>query len=271
MTRLSINQMTTFRWSFDEDLVNYARAGISALGIWRQKLADYGEERGIELVRESGLAVSNLLWAGGFTGGDVRTFRESVEDGLEAIRLAAQLKAGCLVVYTGARAGHTHNHARRLLRDALGELVPAATAAGVTLALEPMHPQCAGDWTFLTSLPETTALLDNFALDGLKLVFDTYHFGSHPETLNGLAALAPRIAVVHLADSKEPPNREQNRCRLGEGQIPLAELVAALQAGGYDGDYDLELLGEDIEDSDYLALIEHSRQAFGRLCSAAVG
>ena len=80
-------------------------AGIRGIGVWRQKLADYGEEKGVELLAESGLEVSNLLWAGGFTGSDGRTLRESVNDALEAIRLAADLRAGCLVVYSGGRAG----------------------------------------------------------------------------------------------------------------------------------------------------------------------
>ena len=40
----------------------------------------------------------------------------------EAVRLAAEMKAGCLVVYSGGRAGHTHNHARRLVKEALKEL-----------------------------------------------------------------------------------------------------------------------------------------------------
>src|SRR4051794_35720367 len=80
MTRLSMNELTTFRWSFEQDVAQYLAAGFGAIGVWRQKLSDYGEEKGIELLAESGLQVSNLLWAGGFTGSDGRTFRESIED-----------------------------------------------------------------------------------------------------------------------------------------------------------------------------------------------
>ena len=67
MPRLSMNEMTTFRWSFEEDVQRYREAGYPAIGVWRQKLADFGEERGIELLRDSGLAVSNLMWAGGLS------------------------------------------------------------------------------------------------------------------------------------------------------------------------------------------------------------
>ena len=142
MARLSMNEMTTYRWSFDQDVAEYRAAGIAAIGVWRQKLSDYGEEKGIELLAETGLPVSNLLWAGGFTGSDGHSFRESISEAAEGIRLAAALKAGCLVVYSGGRAGHTHNHARRLLVDALRELAPLAEDLRVTLAIEPMHPAC---------------------------------------------------------------------------------------------------------------------------------
>ena len=125
MGRLACSELTTFRWSFEEDLENYANAGISGLGIWRQKLADYGEERGAELVAESGLAVSSLQWAGGFTGSDGRSHRESLDDARESIRLAAELRAGCLIVHSGSRGAHTFNHARRLFRQAIDKLLEA--------------------------------------------------------------------------------------------------------------------------------------------------
>ena len=134
MARLSINEMTTYRWSFEEDVAELQAAGIPAIGVWRQKVADFGEDRAVELLAQSGLAVSNLLWAGGFTGSDGHTYAESLQDAAEAIRLAARLQAGCLVVYSGGRNSHTHNHARRLFAGALEELLPLAMELDVTLA-----------------------------------------------------------------------------------------------------------------------------------------
>ena len=159
MARLSINEMTTYRWSFEEDVVELQAAGIPAIGVWRQKVADVGEDRAVDLLAQSGLAVSNLLWAGGFTGSDGHTFAESLQDAADAIRLAARLRAGCLVVYSGGRNSHTHNHARRLFAGALAELLPLAMELDVTLAVEPMHSACAAEWTFLTTLAEAMSLV----------------------------------------------------------------------------------------------------------------
>jgi sugar phosphate isomerase/epimerase len=265
MAELSMNETTTFRWSFEEDVVGYAAAGIPSIGVWRQKLSDCGQVRGLELLRSSGLKVSHLLWAGGFTGSDGRSYRESVEDASEALRTAAALQTGCLVVYSGARAGHTFNHARYLIQGALNELTPQAAELGVTLAVEPMHPGCAENWTFLTTLDETLALLDAVASPQVKIVFDAYHLGQDAGIVDRIAQFASRVAIVQLGDAKGPPRGEQNRCRLGDGVVPLREIVAALKAAGYDGYYDVELLGEEIETIDYPSLLAHAKAAFAQL------
>jgi len=265
MAELSMNETTTFRWTFEEDVTGYAAAGITALGVWRQKLSDCGVPKAVELLGQHGLKVSHLLWAGGFTGSDGRTYRESVQDAREALQTAADLGTDTLVVYSGARAGHTFNHARRLIKSALEELAPEAARLGVSLAIEPMHPGCAAEWTFLTDVDSVLELFGEVDHPQVKMVLDTYHLGQDPEFVGRIAEIARHVAIVQLGDARQPPDGEQNRCRLGEGTIPLAEIIAALKAAGYDGYYDVELLGEEIEASDYQSLLEHAKQAFAEL------
>jgi sugar phosphate isomerase/epimerase len=261
MAALSMNEITTFRWSLEEDVQHYAAAGFAALGVWRHKLSDFGEEKGAELIRDHGLQVSSLAWAGGFTGSDGRSHRESIEDALEAVRTAAELHASTLLVHTGARAGHTHNHARRLVKAALSEVAQLAGEHGVTLAIEPMHAGCAADWTFVTSWAEALDLVTEVDSPALKIVLDTYHLChaglpavDHPEVLE-------QIAIIQLGDAKLPPDGgEQNRCRLGAGCIPLAEIVPRLVRCGYRGFWEIELLGEDVETTDYVELLVESRR-----------
>lgn len=267
MARLSINELTTYRWSFEEDVLRSAAAGYEAIGVWRPKLADFGEDKGRELLQEAGIAVSNLLWAGGFTGSDGRSFAEAVEDAAEAIRLAGDIQAQCLVLYSGSAAQHTVRHARRLFVAALDEILPLAAEAKVDLALEIMHPACALRWTTLTHVAEAIELLDEIQHPRLKIALDTYHVGRDESALARLEAIAGDVAVVHLADGHGEPKEDQHRCLLGEGDLPLAEMVSALTSGGFDGDYDVELIGEEIEQLDYEHVLEHSRRAFANLIS----
>lgn len=269
MAKLAVNELTTYRWSFEDDVHRYAQAKVPAIGIWRQKLSDFGEQRGIELLADSGLAVSSLSWAGGFTGSDGRSHFESVADASQAIQLAAQLHAPCLVVHSGARGVHTLNHAKRLLRMALEKLLPQAEEHGVALAIEPMPRDTGSEWTFLHSLAGTQALFAEFPSAALRMVLDTYHWGHDPELIDQLALLAPHLALVQLSDARQLPTHEPNRTPLGCGVLPLEKLIAGLVAAGYDGYFEVELMGEEIERTDYDQLIAQSRASFGQWTATA--
>ena len=261
MYRLAINELTTYRWSFEEDVEHYAAGGFGAIGIWRHKLSDYGDERGADLLRQHSLAVSSLSWAGGFTGSDGHSHKESIEDALDAVRLAAMLGASTLIVHTGARAGHTHSHARRLVKLALVEVAKLAEDFGVAIGVEPMHPACCTDWTYLTSLTDARELLGEVSSPALKLVLDTYHVCQDTAPAFEDASLISQLALVQLGDSRVPPAGEQNRCRLGEGTLPLSETIGQLLRGGYRGFWEVELLGEDVETTDYGELLAQTKQA----------
>lgn len=141
--RLSVLEVSTMRWSFEDDVIRYRDHGYRAIGVWRAKLSDFGESKGRELLEELGMGVSSLHWAGGFTGFDGRSHSESLCNALEAVHVASELQADCLVILAGSRAGHTRNHVRRLLVSALKEVAQAAADFGVQLAVEPMHSGCA--------------------------------------------------------------------------------------------------------------------------------
>ena len=265
MPQIAINELTTYRWSFDDDVFYTKQAGYDGLGVWRQKLSDFGEERGVELLLESELAVSSLHWAGGFTGSDGRSYRDSVADAVDAIRLANDLGTKVLFVHSGSRCGHTQSHARRLFQNALKELVPLAEYHDLRLVIEPMHWRCAAEWTCINQFDEVLALLDAFDSPHLALALDSYHVLHDRSILTRIPTLIDKIAIVQLGDAAAEPGEEQDRRLLGEGNLPLNEAVAALKWAGYDGFFEVELLGEDMELRDYQHILQHSKQAAERL------
>lgn len=266
MPRFSINQLTTYRWTFDEDVYHARRVGFDSVGVWRRKLADFGEERGAELLADEGLRVSSLSWSGGFTGADGRTQEESVEDGIVALRQGARVGAECLIVYSGGRNNHITPHACRLLRQALDRLVRAAEVADVILALKPMHPECASEWSFLTDLEKSIELITSYDSPYLKLVYDNYHFPYLHRQEGMLRELIPHLALVQLGDARLPHSVDQLRCPLGAGLLEVGETLRALCEHGYNGAFDVELMGDEIESHNYEPLL---RQVYQFLASCS--
>jgi sugar phosphate isomerase/epimerase len=266
MPRISINEMTTYHWSLLEDVSGYHSAGVKSIGVWRRKLCDFGEERGVELLRESGLAVSSFSSAGGFTGSDGQTFREAVDDALDAVRLAAEMQAECLVVVTGGRAGHTLNHARRILRDALWEIGDAAGRAGLSIALQPVHRRPVERWSFLTTLEATLDMLAWCDHPRVGMVFDFFHLWREPELYRRVPQALPWIKIAALCDARAPACGDEDRCLPGQGQLPVVEIITALEASGYRGVYDVQLLGDHCWRTNYGALLTDCRESLAKLC-----
>lgn len=263
-----MSEMTTYRWSFPEDVAEYSQAGIAAIGVWRPKLAEFGEERGVELLHDSGLSVSSLSWAGGFTGSNGHSFRESVDDAADAIRLAGAMDADCVVIVSGSRAGHTVRHARRLLVEALDELSDLAECHDVLLAVQPIHRLFAREWSFLTTIDDALEAIDGCGSDRVRMAFNAYHLWQEPRLLERIPGFARMVGLVQLSDWRDPPRSEHDRCLPGEGRIPLAEIVAALSACGYNGFYELDIWSETLWNSDYHEILGVCLSRFQSLCSA---
>ena len=110
----------------------------------------------------------------------------------------------------------------------------------LTLALLPMSPVVASAWSFLSSLDETLDVIDRSGR-GARIAFDVYHLWQEPRLLERIPEVAPHVAVVQLSDSPGTPRSEYDRCRPGDGRIPLTSIVHAFDEAGYDGYYELAI------------------------------
>lgn len=259
MVKLAISELTTLRWSFEQDVLSYAAMGFGGIGIWRPKLDEYGLEKCAELLQEHRLDVSSLSWAGGFTGSDGRGFNDAVEDGIEAVETAAALGAATLIVLSGGRNNHIQGHALRVLRAGLQAIGDAAQSLGVSLALEPMHPGCGHEWSFVHDIRSTLDVIISLDRPHIGLVLDTYHLGMDQEVLDWLPEIIPALRLVQLGDARHSPLGEQNRCLLGDGCVPLPQILNTLAAAGYEGFLEVELLGQDVEPLPYEDVLQHTR------------
>jgi sugar phosphate isomerase/epimerase len=256
----SISQLTTYRWDLPIELEHLAYHGFDAIALWRTKLSDVGVDAARKHLDRTGIRVSSLQWAGGFTGSDGRTFRESIDDAAEAILTAERVGAEVLVLHTGCRGGHTLGHARRLLTESLDILAPLATDRGVTLAIEPHHPAAAVGCGFMPRLAQALEWVDRFDHPAVQLVLDLWQFGHEPSLGGILPDLVKRLALVKVADRIGMPSSDRERLPPGEGHLPLERLVADLQAAGFSGDLEFEVVGEAVEAAGYDTVLRRLRE-----------
>ena len=129
-------------------------------------------------------------------------------------------------------------------------LADDAAEQGVALALLPMSPVVSSGWSFLSSLDETLDVIDRSGR-GARIAFDVYHLWQEPRLVDRIPELAPYVAVVQLSDWRGIPRSEYDRCRPGDGRIPLTAIVHAFDEAGYGGYYELAIWSEELWKSDY--------------------
>ena len=259
MNTIAISQLSTLRWSFEEDAQAYSERGFTGIGVYRPKLDDFGLNRTIELLAEFSLSVTSLSWVGGFTGSDGRAYGDAVDDAIQAVSDAAQLQAETVIVLAGGRNNHIRNHARRTLCEALKEICEAAEDNGVRVSLEPIHPGCGDEWSFVNDLQSTLDIIETVNSPALGLVLDTYHLGMDEEVLSWLADIIPYLHLVQLGDARHSPLGEMNRCLLGTGCVPIRTILQTLADHRFDGPCEVELIGEDVEPLSYESVLDHTK------------
>jgi sugar phosphate isomerase/epimerase len=258
MKKIAISQLTTLRWSLEQDIAAAVQRGISGIGLWRPKIDDLGVEATTEHLLNSGLRVSSLSWAGGFTGSDGRRFSDAVDDAIDAIEHASVMGAETLVVLVGGRNNHIRRHLHKTICQALAEIDAVALAHDVCLAIEPFHPGCGDEWSFLHDVRATLDIIAAVGSNNIGLVLDTYHLGMDEDVLDWLPEVIEYLQLVQLGDSRHCPLGEMNRCLLGDGRVPIPSILESLAAGGYDRWIEIEVLGQDVEPLAYDMVLDHS-------------
>ena len=265
--KFSVNQSTTLRWSFEEDVVRYRLSGVDAIGLWLPKLLEYGEECAHDWLSENGLSVSTLSYAGGFTGAFGHDLADVLIETRGLIEIAGSFGAESLVVASGPVNNHITKHATRLVVESLKELADVAAENGVTLSLMPMRKAFSKDWTFLNTLDEALAVLDRVNHPAVRLAFDVYHLWPEKDLIQRLPELVSRIGVVQVSDAAPNADRmDYDRVLPGDGILPVEQILTGLIDAGYRGYVDYQIWSKSLWKSANQEWLRQCRENFVRLC-----
>lgn len=279
---LSLNTGTTKNITLAEAVAATAQAGLSHIGVWRDRVAEAGLDNAAKLIADAGLTVSSLCRGGFLTAADEAGRTAALESNRAAIREARALGTGELIMVVGGlpaaahllgaegdRADRSVSAARGRVADRLAELVPYTLDHGVRLVLEPLHPMYAADRAVLSTLGQGLDLAAPHPTAAVGVVVDTFHVWWDPQLEQQIARAGAegRLASYQVCDFNLPIASDalNSRGMMGDGYVDFAEISRWVAAAGYTGPVEVEIFNQEIFEQEARVTLETMKQRYAEL------
>jgi sugar phosphate isomerase/epimerase len=241
---LAFSSLACPAWTVEETADAVARYGFDGIE-WRlvdgdlitSQTAEVVLRRLVEATRTRGLRVAALDSSCQLVQLDAAGRAATAREGEFMVDLAVRLGAPTLRVFGGPLPEEvTLADALGPAADVLRSIARYAAPRGIRVLLETHDPA----WSRSAN---ALALLQTAAEPPVGILYDVLHpcrMGEDVE--HTVATLGRHIELVHLKDGKRPTDGSTTwqLCALGEGNVPLATVLAALRAHGYDTWYTFE-------------------------------
>jgi sugar phosphate isomerase/epimerase len=200
-----------------------------------------GVKEAVRAIKAHGLTVTGLCRGGFFTAKDWR------DDNRRAIEEAHALGAQCLVLVVGGLPQGSKDlpGARQQVAEGIAAILPEARAAGVPLAIEPLHPMQAAERACVNTLEQALDVCDALG-EGIGVAVDVYHVWWDPKLEAQIARAGQRrLVAYHICDWLVPTRDLLNdRGMMGDGVVDLPRVRAMMERAGYDGAHEVEIFSK---------------------------
>ena len=247
--RFSVSEFTTMPLSFDEDVAAYAAGGAEGIGLAEAKLPAGQDAASLATLRAAGLTAViclpeclSVLPLPPFPGPEEP--EERVASICASVRRFARFEPVAMLCLTGPVGDRDPDEARAIAAEGLREIAAAGAQAGVRVALEPIHASARDDFTMVDTIPGAVEFLESAGAD-MGIMFDTWHLWDTPNVLDEIRRHAGRFVGVHVNDWRDPTRGWDDRALPGEGVMDLPAIFEALEEGGYDGWFELEIFSSE--------------------------
>jgi sugar phosphate isomerase/epimerase len=198
--------------------------------------------------------VTNLIGLGPFHLADPSRWDAQRERIVRALDAATEVGAECLVFTTGPAGPLPWDEAADALEAALAPVLPEARSREVPFAIEHTNPLRV-DVGFVHTLADAIDLAGR--LDA-GVCMDVNACWAERGLADTITTGADRLQLVQVSDYAVGTLSTPNRLVPGDGDIPLERILAGLLAAGYDGCFDLELIGPRIDEEGYESALPRS-------------
>ncbi len=268
LARLCLHTITTKPWSTEECISRYSAAGVEGITFWRYNLEGRSPSAVGRQAREAGLEVVSLCRGGFFPGRTSIERQAAVDENRRCIEEARELGAPHIVLVCGAVPGQALAESRKQIAEGIAAVLPEAEAAGVKLAIEPLHPMYADDRSAVNTMSQANEICDVLGSPAMVgIAADVYHIWWDPELEAQIqqTAEAKRLFAFHLCDWKTPTTDFLNdRGLMGEGCIPISQISRWVDATGYSGMREIEIFSNRywaMDQAEWLSRIVQSYQS----------
>ena len=243
--RSCVSAISTFKLSLAEDLEFWDRHHIDTVGVSIAKLERFGWAEGTKLVADAvgrGLRVANLIGLGPFNLADPASWPKQQDRLAHSLETAAAVGAECMVFTTGPFAPLTWEDAAANLEAALTPVLARAKAIGVPFAIEHTN-SLRVDVGFVHTLKDAIDLARQLDVGVCLELNACWAERALQQTIrSGI----DRILLVQVSDFKVGTVASSQRLVPGDGDIPIARILDVVLDAGYEGVFDLELIGDAI-------------------------
>jgi sugar phosphate isomerase/epimerase len=252
--RVSLNLMSCRKWTLAQDIAFCLANGVHTIGVPSHKLAP-DPAAAIASIKSAGLRTSTMLAVA--TGVPMITPpKDGVSAPLQALRPAIDAAAAlgspaCYFLSGPTPSRMPTDEAGAAFVTAIAPAVAYARSKGVRLAIENSSVPTRANG-FVHSLNDMAEITRAAGLDMCLELQNCWVEMNLPRLFRDNAR---RFAVVQVSDFVVGEDARLNRAVPGDGDMPLEWLIGKLLEAGYDGMFELEVLGPKIEAEGYESAI----------------
>jgi sugar phosphate isomerase/epimerase len=225
--RISVNEECAGATPVSEELGFFRELGVTNVGVISPKLETIGWDAAV--FADAGLRVSNI-------GTEERVLGEALDFG-------ATVGTDSVWCTTGSLGSRTWEEAADEFCERIAPAATRANELGVALAIEPTNP-LRTDISFVFNLRDSLVVARSAGIGVvLELACCWYERGLAEVVHDNVDMLA----LVQVSDYEVGTFDTPNRSVIGDGDVPLERLLAIVLDAGYDGLFDLEIIGPRIE------------------------
>ncbi|MDB5263055.1 MAG: Xylose isomerase protein barrel [Adhaeribacter sp.] len=267
LSKLCVHTITTKTWVIEKAAQEFSAAGIGGITVWRDALAGRDIKQTGNMLRGLNLEVVSLCRGGFFPALEQSARQAAIDDNKKAIDEAEALGAPMVVLVCGSAPGQSLIESRKQIQDGIAACLPYAEAAGVKLAIEPLHPMYAGDRSAVNTLGQANDMAEALNSDWVGIAVDVYHLWWDPDLENQMKRCGQNgnFSAFHICDWKTPTlDMLNDRGLMGEGVINLKQIRGWAEEAGFNGFNEVEIFSNIYWQQDQHQFLDKIKDAYLR-------